>query len=110
MRCLQVSLDMHFNSHTAPTVERTERIRIQRSRTAQLWPGRIRGKAINGVLYTLRAVLYLFRAWRRRNVLLLTTAPPFLPIIGYLAYSLVPTYLMFASCMISIRILRSLWE
>ncbi|QSJ15258.1 glycosyltransferase family 4 protein [Nostoc sp. UHCC 0702] len=77
-----------FQSHTAPAVERTERIRIQRSRTAQLWPGRIRGKAINGVLYTLRAVLYLFRAWRRRNVLLLTTAPPFLPIIGYLAYTL----------------------
>ncbi|MBH8576335.1 glycosyltransferase family 4 protein [Nostocaceae cyanobacterium CENA369] len=77
-----------FQSHTAPAVERKDRIRIQRSRTAQLWPGRIRGKAVNGVLYTLRAALYLLRAWRRNNVLLLTTAPPFLPIIGYLAYLL----------------------
>jgi glycosyltransferase involved in cell wall biosynthesis len=77
-----------FNSHTAPTVEYTGRIRIQRSRTAQLWPGRIRGKAVNGVLYTLRAALHLLRSGRRSNVLLVTTAPPFLPVIGYVAYLL----------------------
>jgi len=78
-----------FDSHTpALPVERLGRIRVQRSRTAQLWPGRIRGKAINGILYTLRAVLYVLRAWRRSNVLLVTTAPPFLPIVGYLAHLL----------------------
>ncbi|MEH2307077.1 glycosyltransferase family 4 protein [Nostoc sp.] len=77
-----------FRSDTAPAVEWADQIRIQRSRTAQLWPGRIRGKAINGVLYTLRATLYLLRGSRRNNVLLLTTAPPFLPVIGYLAYIL----------------------
>ncbi|AFY47784.1 glycosyltransferase [Nostoc sp. PCC 7524] len=74
-----------FSSNTAPSFERVDGIKIQRSRTAQLWPGRIRGKAVNGVLYTLRALLYLFRAWRRNNVLLITTAPPFLPVVGYLA-------------------------
>ncbi|MDZ8107885.1 MAG: glycosyltransferase family 4 protein [Nostoc sp. DedQUE12a] len=78
-----------FDSHTAALpVERMGRIRVQRSRTAQLWPGRIRGKAVNGILYTLRAALYLLRAWRRSNVLLVTTAPPFLPVIGYLAHML----------------------
>ena len=77
-----------FSSHTAPAVEWADQIRIQRSRTAQLWPGRIRGKAINGVLYTLRATLYLLKAWRRNNILLVTTAPPFLPVIGYLAHLL----------------------
>lgn len=77
-----------FSSHTAPAVEWTDQIRIQRSRTAQIWPGRIRGKTINGVLYTLRAMLYLLRAWRRNNILLITTAPPFLPVIGYLGYLL----------------------
>ncbi len=77
-----------FHSPSAPGVERLGKVRIQRSRTAQLWPGRIRGKAVNGVLYTLRAALHLLRACRRSNVLLLTTAPPFLPIIGYLAYLL----------------------
>lgn len=77
-----------FSSDTAPSVEQAGRIRIQRSRTAQLWPGRIRGKAVNGVLYTLRAALHLFKNWRRSNILLLTTAPPFLPVIGYLIYLL----------------------
>jgi glycosyltransferase involved in cell wall biosynthesis len=77
-----------FKSHTAPAVERSGRIRIQRSRTGQLWPGRIRGKAVNGILYTFRAALHLLKAWRRRNVLLITTAPPFLPVIGYIAYLL----------------------
>jgi glycosyltransferase involved in cell wall biosynthesis len=77
-----------FHSQKAPSVEQGDRIRVKRSRTAQLWPGRIRGKAVNGVLYTLRAVLYLLRAWQRNNVLLVTTAPPFLPFVGYLAYLL----------------------
>ncbi|WP_138506404.1 glycosyltransferase family 4 protein [Nostoc sp. PA-18-2419] len=77
-----------FRSHTASAVEWADQIRIQRSRTAQLWPGRIRGKAVNGVLYTLRATLYLLKAWRYKNILLVTTAPPFLPIIGYLGYLL----------------------
>ncbi|BCL35207.1 glycosyltransferase family 4 protein [Nostoc sp. MS1] len=77
-----------FQSQNAPAVEWIDRVRVQRSRTAQLWSGRIRGKAVNGVLYTLRAFLYLLRAWRRSNILLVTTAPPFLPIIGYLAYLL----------------------
>ncbi len=75
-----------FQSSTAPAVERKGKVRIQRSRTATLWPGRIRGKAINGLLYTFRVALHLLRSRRQRNILLLTTAPPFLPILGYLAY------------------------
>ncbi|MGI8499984.1 MAG: glycosyltransferase family 4 protein [Hassallia sp.] len=75
-----------FRTPNAPAVERVGRVRIQRSRTAQLWPGRIRGKAVNGILYTLRAALHLFRARHRNNVLLVTTAPPFLPLVGYLGY------------------------
>ncbi|WP_414542660.1 glycosyltransferase family 4 protein [Nostoc sp. CCY0012] len=77
-----------FRSDSAATFEHSGGIKIQRSRTAQLWPGRIRGKAVNGVLYTVRAALHLLRAWRRNNLMLVTTAPPFLPLIGYLAYVL----------------------
>ncbi|TVP61450.1 MAG: glycosyltransferase WbuB [Nodularia sp. (in: Bacteria)] len=73
-----------FGLSTAPCLERVDGIKIQRSRSAQLFPGRIRGKLANGVLYTLRSFLYLLRAWRRNDVLLVTTAPPFLPIVGYL--------------------------
>ncbi len=77
-----------FRTADAPATEQIGRVRVQRSRTAQLWSGRIRGKAINGVLYTLRAGLHLCRARNRNNILLVTTAPPFLPLLGYLAYLL----------------------
>ncbi len=71
---------------SAPAVEQVGRVRIKRSRTAQLWSGRVRGKAVNGILFTLRAVLHLIRCCRRHDVVLLTSAPPFLPIVGYLAH------------------------
>jgi glycosyltransferase involved in cell wall biosynthesis len=74
-----------FKTAHAPAVEQVGRVRIQRSRTAQLWSGRIRGKAVNGILYTFRAALHLFRVRNRNNILLVTTAPPFLPLLGYLA-------------------------
>jgi glycosyltransferase involved in cell wall biosynthesis len=77
-----------FGTADAPAIEQVGRVRIQRSRTAQMWPGRIRGKAVNGVLYVFRAGLHLLRARNRNNVLLVTTAPPFLPLLGYLAYLL----------------------
>ncbi|WYL93287.1 MAG: glycosyltransferase family 4 protein [Gloeotrichia echinulata IR180] len=75
-----------YGTASAPTVEQLGQIRIQRSRSARLWSGRVRGKAINGVLFTLRAVVHLFRHRRRQDVVLLTSAPPFLPIVGYLAH------------------------
>jgi len=74
-----------FQASTAPAVEQLGRVRIRRSRTTQLCPQRIRGKAINGVLFSIRAALHLVSIWRQRNVALLTTAPPFLPLLGYFA-------------------------
>ncbi|MCP6759282.1 MAG: glycosyltransferase family 4 protein [Fischerella sp. CENA71] len=76
-----------FKSSHAPSIQELGKVLVQRSRTAQLWPGRIRGKAVNGVLFTLRAALHLLKNGRRFNLLLLTTAPPFLPILGYLAHT-----------------------
>ncbi len=75
-----------FEKKNAPAVETRRGVKIKRSRTTQFCSKRIRGKAINGVLFTLRAALYLISAARRRNIVLLTTAPPFLPILGYLAH------------------------
>lgn len=74
-----------FRTASAPAIERLGHVLIQRSRSAQLWLGRIRGKTISGALFTLRAILHLFKTSRRCNLLLLTTAPPFLPFLGYLA-------------------------
>lgn len=74
-----------FAKESAPEVEQTGNVWVKRSRMAQLFPNRIRGKAVNGLLYSLRAILHLMRRSRRYDALLVTTAPPFLPVIGYLA-------------------------
>jgi glycosyltransferase involved in cell wall biosynthesis len=74
-----------FRTAKAPAKERSLRLKIKRSCTAGLFPQRIRGKAINGVLFTIRAFIYLISASWRRNTLLVTTAPPFLPVLGYFA-------------------------
>ncbi|UBF27990.1 glycosyltransferase family 4 protein [Kovacikia minuta CCNUW1] len=75
-----------FKKASAPRTERLGQLLIERSRTARLFPNRIRGKALNGLIFTLRSALHLLRACGRGDVLLLTTAPPFLPILGYLAH------------------------
>ncbi len=74
-----------FHEASAPTQEFFEQIQVRRSRSAQLWPWRIRGKTVNGLLFFLRSGLHLLKPSSRGDVLLVTTAPPFLPLLGYLA-------------------------
>jgi glycosyltransferase involved in cell wall biosynthesis len=74
-----------FQQKNAPAKERLDGVTIRRSRSSQLWSNRIRGKAINGILFCLRAAFHLLRSARKYDVLLLTTAPPFLSIVGYFA-------------------------
>ena len=74
-----------FKKDSAPLKERLDKILIRRSRTARLWNSRIRGKAINGVLFCVRSGLHLIKAAGRGDILLITTAPPFLQVLGYLA-------------------------
>lgn len=75
-----------FTKASAPALERSERLQVKRSRTTRFWSKRIRGKALNGLLFFFRAGLHLVKAGWRGDVLLLTSAPPFLPILGYLAH------------------------
>jgi len=75
-----------FKKESAPTIECKDKLLIRRSRTARLWPKRIRGKAVNGLLFCLRSAFHLLKTCWRGDILLLTTAPPFLPILGYLAH------------------------
>lgn len=74
-----------FQKASAPLRERSEKILIRRSRASRLWSSQIRGKAINGFLFFLRCGLHLLKSSGRGDVLLVTSAPPFLPILGYLA-------------------------
>ncbi|MDJ0618312.1 MAG: glycosyltransferase family 4 protein [Calothrix sp. MO_192.B10] len=77
-----------FQSQDAPCKENIGRVKVRRTRTTQLWSNRIRAKALNGIIFLLRATLHIIFSCRNRNVLLLTTAPPFLPLLGYIAHLL----------------------
>ncbi len=74
-----------FEQIQAPSKERKEDVNIQRSKTVQLCSTRIRGKTFNGMIFTLRSAWHIFRNARQNDCVLLTTAPPFLSIIGYFA-------------------------
>ncbi len=74
-----------FHKTEAPRLENLEYLRVKRSRAARLFPNRIRGKAVNGLIFALRSALHLLKGRNRGDLLLLTTAPPFLPILGYFA-------------------------
>ena len=73
-----------FTQKKAPALEIEENLSVQRSKVTQFWSHRIRGKTLNGIIFTLRAAWYLFKNARQNNAVVLTTAPPFLSIIGYL--------------------------
>jgi len=75
-----------FEKGDAPRVEQRGRVKVKRSRLIRLLPSRIRGKkALNGLLFAIRVILHLMRTSRQYDVTLVTTAPPFLPIISYLS-------------------------
>lgn len=77
-----------FKKGSAPSSEKLGKRQIRRSRTSRLWPQQIRGKLVNGLLFCLRSLLHLVKASSRPDVLLVTTAPAYLPIVGYLAHLL----------------------
>ncbi|MDJ0594396.1 MAG: glycosyltransferase family 4 protein [Pleurocapsa sp. MO_226.B13] len=74
-----------FKQEQAPCHEQKKNLAIRRSKTVQICSARIRAKALNGIIFTLRAAGHIFRNNRQNDVVLLTTAPPFLGIAGYLA-------------------------
>lgn len=77
-----------FHQESAPAIENGNQITIRRSRATRIWSKRIRGKLLNGLLFCLRSGLHLLKTGNRGDVLLVTSAPPFLPILGYLANKL----------------------
>ncbi len=76
------------NKSKAIPVELTDSLWVKRSQFSLLWPKRIRGKVINGLLFCLRSAFHLLNPCCRGDILLLTTAPPFLGIVGYLTKKL----------------------
>ena len=80
-----------FKREDAPRLENVGLVSVRRSRLSRLFHGRIRGKALNGLLFAVRSILHLVRRSRSYDVVLVTTAPPFLPAIAYFANLLFKT-------------------
>lgn len=62
-----------------------QRVEIRRTQTTRLWSKQVGGKTLNGLLFCLRAGVQIVKHHKEIDVLLLTTAPPFLSVIGWLA-------------------------
>jgi glycosyltransferase involved in cell wall biosynthesis len=73
-----------FDCNDSPRTERHDSLLVRRSQSARFWPRRIRGKAVAGAIFFVRTALHLLRHADSRKLVLLTTAPPFLPLLGYL--------------------------
>jgi glycosyltransferase involved in cell wall biosynthesis len=73
-----------FDRDDSPRRESQDSLSIRRSDAARFFPHRIRGKAVSGAIFFIRTALHLLRHAQRRELVLLTTAPPFLPLLGYL--------------------------
>ncbi len=67
----------------APSFEQRGSVKIHRSRITKFASKRISGALIGGLLFAIRAVLHLAFNFHKHSILLVTTAPPFLPVIGY---------------------------
>lgn len=72
-----------YKQKVAPPIEYANGIAVQRTRATQIWTRRIRGKLVNGILFFLRTGIFLFKNTKKGDKILFTTAPPFLPLLGY---------------------------
>jgi glycosyltransferase involved in cell wall biosynthesis len=73
-----------FQNEQAPSYEKRDSVKIHRSGITKFASKRLRGAVIGGLLFAFRAMVHVALNCRNRNLLLVTTAPPFLPVIGYL--------------------------
>lgn len=80
-----------YNRSDAPRIEFQPNRCIRRTHASRFWPQRVRGRAVNGVLYCLRISLRLLRYSRRGDLILYTTEPPYLPLLGWILHRLTRT-------------------
>jgi glycosyltransferase involved in cell wall biosynthesis len=71
-----------FSQGSAPHHETIGNVSIVRSQGSRWLNHRIRGKALNGLLFLFRALWYLLWCTWHQDVVILTTAPPYLTVLG----------------------------
>lgn len=72
-----------FVESYAERIEFSHNRYIRRSKASRFWPHRIRGRILNGFLFSVRTVIRLIRESRRGDLLVYTSEPAYLPIFGY---------------------------
>ncbi len=72
------------NQARALALEIASPLIIKRTQLSLIWSKNIAGKALSGFLFCLHSILHLLKSCWRGDILLLTTAPPFLYFLGYL--------------------------
>ncbi|AFY72672.1 glycosyltransferase [Synechococcus sp. PCC 7502] len=77
-----------YNQLDAPVEEFFDQVFVKRSRSSRLLSKRIRGKLLNGIIFFLRSTVKMRRRMSRGSHLLITSAPPFLPLVGWLYHKL----------------------
>ena len=80
-----------YNRSDAEPVEFEPNRVVFRTRASRFWPRRIRGRAVNGLLFCLRSSLRLLKYARRGDLIVYTTEPPYLPVVGWLVHQLTRT-------------------
>ncbi|MFM7550533.1 MAG: glycosyltransferase family 4 protein [Cyanobacteriota bacterium] len=80
-----------FSGRDAERIEFRPNRCIRRTKASRFWPQRIRGRAVNGILFCCRISLRLLRYSRRGDLILYTTEPPYLPLLGWLLHRLTRT-------------------
>ena len=76
------------NISTPPKVEFRPGVFIRRTSSSAFWPKKIKGRAFNGLLFCFRMFSRLLRYSRRGDLLLFTTEPAFLPVVGWITHKL----------------------
>ena len=75
-----------YHSDRAERIEFQHNRCIRRTSISRFWPTRIRGRVVNSLLFCVRTAMRLLRQARRGDLLLFTTEPPYLPIVGWLIH------------------------
>ena len=73
-----------YQNQAAPKEESFGTVTVRRSNITKFSSKRLRGALLGGLLFAFRSLLHVATNYRPGNLLLVTTAPPFLPVIGYL--------------------------
>ncbi|OLP16368.1 hypothetical protein BST81_21500 [Leptolyngbya sp. 'hensonii'] len=73
-----------FETAQAPEVEQMGQVQVRRSRLLRSRSRRFAGRTISSLAFCWHAALHLLQREHRGDLLLFTSEPPFLPVLGYL--------------------------